>query len=270
MRNCTCPWAFIVIQMEENAILRDLRQNKNNPVPIPQWLIDAANLSGGLDLSEQYLLENAFGNQNFCDGGHPITAAQYVCDKFINAELENDFPYQAKSVYNYEIRRRNGTSLRSKKPTNYIPFQPFDLQQGLGIAQTPFYLIHQHQRQSFTSDAVNMIRKHISRGFVIPIAIQPTNKFLILNDSSESIPHEDCILDGTQYDLSASIIGYGFKGGIPVWIVTYPLGKNWGRNGRIFLEIGKNSYCSEMYAYGWISKYYAHGEPLEKLSVKRD
>lgn len=108
MGDCTCPWAFVVIQMEENAILRDLRQNRNNDILIPQWVIDASNSVGGLNLSEQYLLENTFGNQNFCKGGHPITAAQYVCDRFINAETEVNFPYQAKSVYNYAKRRETG------------------------------------------------------------------------------------------------------------------------------------------------------------------
>lgn len=104
MGNCTCPWAFVVIQMEENAILRDYSLTEKDQVTIPQWLIKAIH-NGTIDLSEQYLLENAFGNQNFCKGGHPITAAQYVCDKFINAELEEKYPYRAKSVYNYESRR---------------------------------------------------------------------------------------------------------------------------------------------------------------------
>ena len=110
--------------MEENAILRDMyRKNANI---LPQWLTGAMK-DGKIDLSEQFLLENAFGNQNFCKGGHPITAAQYVCDRFINTELESDYPYEGKSVHNYEQRRENSVPLYSTKPTNYIPFQPFDM-----------------------------------------------------------------------------------------------------------------------------------------------
>lgn len=33
--------------------------------------------------------------------------------------------------------------------------------------------------------------------------------------------------------------------------------------------MGKNSYCSEMYAYGWVSKYFAHGEPLKPWKTER-
>lgn len=54
-----------------------------------------------------------------------------------------------------------------------------------------------------------------------------------------------------------------------MWIVTYPKGKNWGMNGRIFIPIGQNSFCAEMYAYGWVSKYYAQGKQLERWTQPR-
>ena len=47
------------------------------------------------------------------------------------------------------------------------------------------------------------------------------------------------------------------------------MGLSWGLGGRIFLEIGKNSYCSEMYAYGWLSRYYKKGEKLPQIDVNR-
>ena len=114
-----------------------------------------------------------------------------------------------------------------------------------------------------------MIQQHISRGFIIPIAIKPSEKFLRFNKSDVPIQHEDCVLDGTEYDHAASIIGYGFKYDVPVWVVSYPKGTNWGYNGRIYLEIGKNSFCSEMYAYGWVSKYYSTDEPLQWQNFTR-
>lgn len=64
-----------------------------------------------------------------------------------------------------------------------------------------------------------------------------------------------------QIDHAVTLVGYGKRFNIPVWIIKNSWGPTWGDQGFFFIERGTNAYCIESSAFTFLPNDY------EKLSA---
>lgn len=72
----------------------------------------------------------------------------------------------------------------------------------------------------------------------------------------------DC--DPNKIDHAVNIVGYGKKNGKDVWVVRNSWGQEWGANGYLYLEMGRNSFCIESVNVAVIPKGYNSSAELHE------
>lgn len=60
-----------------------------------------------------------------------------------------------------------------------------------------------------------------------------------------------------------TVTGYGKKDGKDVWVIRNSWGAGWGSNGYMYLEQGRNSFCSELYFYTVLPRYFKGDKPAD-------
>jgi len=47
-----------------------------------------------LNLSEQFVISNVFGNNYYCEGGDFVSTANFIAEKFKTVETASNYPYE--------------------------------------------------------------------------------------------------------------------------------------------------------------------------------
>lgn len=110
----------------------------------------------------------------------------------------------------------------------------------------------------YDSSTMAKIKSYLSRGLAIAITIYVgSDSTFEYYSGGGKVLYKKCTYDSNGdcgQDHAVTIVGYGKKLGKDVWIVKNSWSDSWGDNGFFFVEIGKDSYCSEHTAYALIPK----------------
>lgn len=91
-------------------------------------------------------------------------------------------------------------------------------------------------------DIIKQMKSYLSRGMAMTANMYADNDQIQFYDYNH-IPHMNC--DPSKIDHAVNIVGYGKKNGKDVWVVRNSWGQDWGADGYLYLEIGRNSFCIE-------------------------
>ncbi|CAL6058172.1 Cathepsin_L [Hexamita inflata] len=261
--DCISGYAFTTISLYENSILRD-KSNLNT-----FWQQKAT--ASTLNLSEQFQLSNAIcDNCYYCSNGNFVFQAYItvpgnklqktpVRQSIQTVELTSNFPYDYQSNQQAWL---DGSSKQSLLDTNnyLLPMQYFN-NSGINAAScnlasnvTPVIKIFDDDSSTFNLSTLQTIKSYLSRGIAISLTMNANAALFTYYTGGGQILHSDCVKWTTNH--AVTLIGYGRKSGKDVWILKNSYGSSWGDNGIFFVEIGRNSFCIEQYAYTIIPKYY--------------
>ncbi|CAL6107090.1 Cathepsin_L [Hexamita inflata] len=279
---CGCCYAFQTMAIMENGVLRD----KKNLNAFWQAKADASTLN----LSEQYLLSNSICDScSYCGGGNFVIETYIMVpgnkqqltpprNPIPTVELNENYPYA------YATYQANWTSkiyLPSKlAPENYLlPIKLFNnsgqyaawCNQAAKV--TPVVKIFDDDASTFNATTIATLKSYLSRGIAVAISMLVGSgdpKTIFNNYRGGAILHNPC--PTWAMDHAVTLVGYGKKSGKDVWVIKNSWGEWWGDKGFFFFEIGKNSYCSEQFAYTSIPKYFDMTEttPYDRGTLKRD
>ncbi|CAL6101128.1 Cathepsin_L [Hexamita inflata] len=244
--NCSSCWVFTMTSLMENSI--KLQQFDSSQ---QFWAMSR-------DLSEQFILSNTFGPE-YCGESDLMVGFDYFNKNIETVEISANFVYNPSYKF-YKDSFAKNISLKPKidKSLYLKPFKTFSVIQD-NTQTTPVIGIHTDEEEIFTSSTIWTIKSYLSRGIVIGGAMQMSNKNMdhILTLDGSVVQNIAC--DMSQNPIKnhqITIIGYGRKNGQEVWIIKNSYGQYWGGNGHLFVPIGKNSLCSEMYAIAIIPLTY--------------
>ncbi|CAL6017872.1 Cathepsin_L [Hexamita inflata] len=264
--NSGCCYAFQTMAIMENGILRD----KKNLNAFWQAKADASTLN----LSEQYLLSNSFCDTcRYCGGGNFVIQTYIMVpgnkqqltpprNPIPTIELNDNYPFD---YVTYQANWTAGIYLPTKLSVEnqLLPIKLFS-NSGLyaawcnqGAKVTPVVKIFDDDASTFNATTIATLKSYLSRGIAVAISMLVGSgdpKIIFQNYNGGSILHNPC--PTWAMDHAVTLVGYGKKNGKFVWVIKNSFGEQWGDQGFFFLEIGKNSYCSEQFAYTSIPKYF--------------
>ncbi|CAL6017994.1 Cathepsin_L [Hexamita inflata] len=279
---CGCCYAFQTMAIMENGVLRD----KKNLNAFWQAKADASTLN----LSEQYLLSNSICDScSYCGGGNFVIETYIMVpgnkqqltpprNPIPTVELNDNYPYAYAAN---EANWKAGIYLPTKLATEnqLLPIKLFN-NSGLYAAWcnqaakvTPVVKIFDDDATTFNATTIATLKSYLSRGIAVAISMLVGSgdpKTIFNNYRGGAILHNPC--PTWAMDHAVTLVGYGKKGGKDVWVIKNSWGEWWGDKGFFFFEIGKNSYCSEQFAYTSIPKYFDMTEttPYDRGTLKRD
>lgn len=70
-------------------------------------------------------------------------------------------------------------------------------------------------------------------------------------------------------DHAVTLVGYGKRFNIPVWIIKNSWGPSWGDQGFFFIERGTNAYCIESSAFTFLPTDYVNGSVINHTKHER-
>ncbi|CAL6053390.1 Cathepsin_L [Hexamita inflata] len=279
---------FSTFAVLENSVLRD-QKNLND-----FWKQKSSNPA--FSLSEQFQQSNAICDRcKYCDGGNFIIQTYLMVpgneqqsrpprQTIQTVELTENFPYEPYGL-NYQ-NWINGINVSPKiSPENYLlPVKMFTNANELGkscnfmlfpfdvVYTTPVIKLYDDDKIPFTESAIKTIKSYLSRGIAISITMymgSGTTGQVFDAFTGGEILYAAC--PTWLVDHAVTIVGYGKKYGKDVWIIKNTWGRGWGEDGFFFVEIGKNSYCTEHSAYTIIPKYFDMDEkdPYPRGIMKR-
>ena len=103
-----------------------------------------------------------------------------------------------------------------------------------------------------------IVKSYLSRGIAVSVGMHvppydPEYKFALYNGTYAL---ELQCQDDMENNHAVTMVGYGRKNGIDVWVVKNSWGKDWGANGYFYVRRGRNDYCMERRAYSLIPEHY--------------
>ncbi|CAL6030959.1 Cathepsin_L [Hexamita inflata] len=271
----------------ENSILRD-KKNLNS-----FWQTKAS--PSILNLSEQYLMSNLLCDSCNYDGIIFRTFNDALYNTVPGNLFQRDPPRKPISTvdlmenypFDYNKYLANWTS-NIALPTKLLPeniLLPLKFFNNSGVqymvnwcnlyaAKTPIVKIFDDDKQNFNISTIKTIQSYLSRGLAIAMNIfigSGPQQILFQNFKGNAILHNECEQIFSSGDHAVTLVGYGKKSGKDVWVIKNSWGEWWGDKGFFFFEIGKNSYCSEQFAYTSIPKYFDMTEttPYSRGTLKR-
>ncbi|KAH0569899.1 Cathepsin L [Spironucleus salmonicida] len=249
-QQCGSCWAFVVIGMLENSILRDHKKLRQRA-----FKKDAIRL----DLSEQFLISNTYGVSDYCNGGDVVPALNYIVDTpkhWISVDITANFPYEY--LKQWKAHYQNKFLHTRIRPSQYLlPYKVYNrtsLINVTGTAKTPVINLMKNDNEMDQ----DKVMQYLARGIAVAAAmyIQPGSflqRVIMSYDGKIAIPGFACTGIPNHQVL---IVGYGKFRGIDVWIVKNSIGPEWGNQGHIYMERGTNTMCLETYAFAIIPKHY--------------
>ncbi|CAL6018844.1 Cathepsin_L [Hexamita inflata] len=278
---CGCCYAFQTMAIMENGVLRD----KKNLNAFWQAKADASTLN----LSEQYLLSNSICDScSYCGGGNFVIETYIMVpgnkqqltpprNPIPTVELNDNYPYAyAANEANWKAGIYLPTKLAAEN--QLLPIKLFN-NSGLYAAWcnqaakvTPVVKIFDDDASTFNATTIATLKSYLSRGIAVAISMlvgSGTPQTVFQNYRGGAILHNPC--PTWAMDHAVTLVGYGKKDGKDVWVIKNSWGEWWGDKGFFFFEIGKNSYCSEQFAYTSIPKYFDMTEttPYSRGTLKR-
>ncbi|CAL6062157.1 Cathepsin_L [Hexamita inflata] len=244
--DCGSCWAFGTMAVFENSVLRQKPVNTF-------W-------SQKTDLSEQYLMSNSFDYfTSYCIGGDFVFAANYFNDKFqtIESEINIKYDYAAlEPMWNQKQKIQTVV-----QPENYLkPYQLLNIE-GSSNMKTPVVGIHTDTRKTFSKNTIWQIKSYLSRGVAVSAAMYTETNYPKFKAYPGTTPL-DVKCPGDESDHQVTFVGYGYKNGEEVWIIKNSWGQDWGANGYLYVPIGKDSYCTERYAFAILPIGFQFNEEL--------
>ncbi|CAL6017974.1 Cathepsin_L [Hexamita inflata] len=278
---CGCCYAFQTMAIMENSVLRD-KKNLN-----AFWQAKAE--VSTLNLSEQYLLSNSICDScSYCGGGNFVIETYIMVpgnkqqltpprNPIPTVELNDNYPYAyATNEANWKAGIYLPTKLAAEN--QLLPIKLFN-NSGLYAAWcnqaakvTPVVKIFDDDATTFNATTIATLKSYLSRGIAVAISMlvgSGTPQTVFQNYRGGAILHNPC--PTWAMDHAVTLVGYGKKDGKDVWVIKNSWGEWWGDKGFFFFEIGKNSYCSEQFAYTSIPKYFDMTEttPYSRGTLKR-
>ncbi|CAL6003346.1 Cathepsin_L [Hexamita inflata] len=247
---CGSCWAFASAAGLETLVLHN---KSNNPVA---WQLSPS----GLDVSVQFLLSNLKGFNDYCSGGDATVALWQLANEQKTIEKTSNVPYAP----NY----MNKGPITPKLPESdyFQPFQQFPIVDDTNQT-TPIIGLYLDESKSFDADTIAEMKSFIARGFPVYASMYTrVGSAAFSSYNGQGILYATC--NKFNADHQVIFTGYGTKNGKPVWIVKNSWGENWGNFGYFYIEIGKNAFCLEQYAFGLIPAGYnlESTEEFENLS----
>ncbi|CAL5981051.1 Cathepsin_L [Hexamita inflata] len=233
---CGACEMFVAAQMAESVILRDF--------PLYYLNTDFGNSTRNISISVDFLLRNSVTNQQ-CNGGNYYLLMNDMI-KMRTFETSAHFPYDDK-------RSKYAQMPPKIRESNFI--QPFKLTQyteGTKILNCPtnIVIIKQFDQNVFNQQQVNLIKHTLAKGIPVKgsmLVDQSKNKDKVaFNMYKSGVLHGGC--SPMQVDHAIMYVGYGKYKGKDVWALRNSWGDKWGQDGIFYVEIGKNSFCTEMEA----------------------
>ncbi|CAL6018746.1 Cathepsin_L [Hexamita inflata] len=257
--SCGSCYSFQTISLLENAMFLD-----RDHLP-PFWSSKINNNNKDFKLSEQFLMSNSFYSSYYCHGGNFVISA-YVMgvnglqNVIQTVELEENIQYEP---YKHQNMWEKQLYLKPiiKEEDYYIPFKRFNPAQNWinsPCYDTPVVKIFDDNAEKFDENTIYTIKSYLSHGIAVAFGMKiggGFNQFIFqLYIGGGFIQKAKC----TNFELEHAVtaVGYGKKHGKDVWVIKNSWGSSWGDNGFFFVEIGKDSYCTEHYAYAIIPKYF--------------
>ncbi|KAF8695194.1 hypothetical protein HU200_037652 [Digitaria exilis] len=159
-----------------------------------------------ISLSEQQLIDCAFGYNNFgCNGGLPSQAFEYI--KYNGGlDTEEAYPYQGvNGVCHFKSENVGVKVLDSVNIT-------------LGA-------------EDELKDAVGLVRP-------VSVAFEVINGFRLYKSGVYTSDH--CGTTPMDVNHAVLAVGYGVENGVPYWLIKNSWGADWGDKGYFKMEMGKN------------------------------
>ncbi|CAL6101282.1 Cathepsin_L [Hexamita inflata] len=270
--SCGCCYAFQTMAIMENGILRD----KKNLNAFWQAQADANTLS----LSEQYLISNSICDKcNYCNGGTFGTETYIMVpgnkkqkdpprNPISTVDLTSNHPYAyAANEANWKAGIYLPTKLSLEN--QLLPIKLFS-NSGLYASWcdqyakvTPVVKIFDDDSSTFDASTINTLKSYLSRGIAVAMLMlvgSGDSETIFRSYRGGGVLYNSC--PTWDIDHAVTLVGYGKKNGKDVWVIKNSWGAWWGDKGFFFFEIGKNSYCSEQYAYTSIPKYFDMTESI--------
>ncbi|CAL6030836.1 Cathepsin_L [Hexamita inflata] len=255
--SCGSCYAFQTVSMMENAMRLDV----NSLTPFWQEKVKNVDFA----LSTQFVMSNSFYSSYYCQGGNFVISAYLhgysgLQNEIKTIELDENLLYRPHihlNTWNQQIDLQPVI----KEENYYVPFKQFRPAQnwiGSPCQNTPVIKLFDDNEQSFDEDTIHTIKSYLSRGIAVAFGMKiggGFNQFIFqLYIGGGFIQKAKC----TNFELEHAVtaVGYGKKHGKDVWVIKNSWGSSWGDDGFFFVEIGKDSYCTEHYAYAIIPKYY--------------
>ncbi|KAE8304059.1 Cathepsin L [Giardia duodenalis] len=262
--SCGCCWAMASAAFYEISVrlTRNYFQSDST--------IDDAFKDPHFKASEQYIMNRSYPANHYCEGGNYLRVSRDYANQQGLDTLESltNFPLTAVNLSANPSSIENSTSMKVKKaflPGNIVP---------AANCQTALIRVYDKylEKNSF-KNAVKVAKSLLARGIPIVITVNTISNG---KEETEAILHtyKSGILDvpckNTTIDHQVTIVGYGKRNGIDVWIVRNSWGDDWGSKGHFYAPIGKNSLCTEQELYSEIPKYFPlKGKDANQLYANR-
>ncbi|KAH0571978.1 Cathepsin L [Spironucleus salmonicida] len=239
-KSCKSSWAFATNALFGNIILRSQTTIAQSEFQL---------LATDLKLSVQWLISNTFGSSKYCESGDFAFALAYFVASptiFPTIEVSKNYEFDAQ---NYQLFHEENRYLTPNlDPTNFL--LPYNITSG---AQTPVISL-----MNKTNMNISLAKSYLARGFAVISKIkydsnESTQIAFAGYDGNTVLQNYGC--EGTP-NHQVIIVGYGKYKGIDVWVVQNSWGIEWGSEGSFYVEIGKNDFCLENYAYTVLPKDY--------------
>ena len=116
----------------------------------------------------------------------------------------------------------------------------------------------------YDNATISTIKQYLSRGIAIALGMYVGTSALFENYiGGGQVLYVRCTYDHTgspNVDHAVTLVGYGKKNNKSVWIIKNSWGDSWGDQGFFFVEIGKDSFCTEHSADAIVPKYYVEAD----------
>ncbi|EFO63116.1 Cathepsin L precursor, partial [Giardia lamblia P15] len=261
--SCGCCWAMASAAFYEISVrlTRSYFQSDST--------IDDAFKDPHFKASEQYIMNKSYPSNSYCEGGNYVRVSHNYANQQGLDTLESltNFPLTAANLSTNPSNIEKNTPMKVKKaflPGNIAPV--FNCQAALLCI---------YDKVTFNNNFTNSIKvakSLLARG--IPIVI--TMNTLSNGTDAQAILHsyKSGILDvpckNTTIDHQVTIVGYGKRDGIDVWIVRNSWGEDWGSKGHFYVPIKRNSLCTEQHLYSELPKYFPlKGKEANQLYANR-